>query len=71
MLEASNVKLEQMREIIREKDQIIQVRNLKPKPKMANFSKKKQDMVIWFEGKKQFGSSRTDSRNEIDFDLEG
>ena len=37
MLEASNVKLEQMREIIREKDQIIQVRNLKPKPKMANF----------------------------------
>ena len=28
MLEASNVKLEQMREIIREKDQIIQVRNL-------------------------------------------
>ena len=42
MLEASNVKLEQMREIIREKDQIIQVRNLKPKPKMA----KKQNMVI-------------------------
>merc|ERR1712176_855423 len=31
MLEASNVKLEQMREIIREKDQIIQVRNLKLK----------------------------------------
>ena len=31
MLEASNVKLEQMREIIREKDQIIQVWNLKPK----------------------------------------
>ena len=29
MLEASNVKLEQMREIIREKDQIIQVWNLK------------------------------------------
>ena len=28
MLEASNVKLEQMREIIREKDQIIQVWNL-------------------------------------------
>ena len=27
MLEASNVKLEQMREIIREKDQIIQVRD--------------------------------------------
>ena len=64
MLEASNVKLEQMREIIREKDQIIQVWNLKN-------DKTKKDMVIWFEGKKQFGSSRTDSRNEIDFDLEG
>ena len=67
MLEASNVKLEQMREIIREKDQIIQVRNLNPTPKMVGYGKK----LICFEGKKQFGSSWTDSRDEIDFDLEG
>ena len=40
MLEASNVKLEQMREIIREKDQIIQVRNLNPTPKMVGYGKK-------------------------------
>ena len=44
MLEASNVKLEQMREIIREKDQIIQVRNLKPK--MTKLKKTKNGNLI-------------------------
>ena len=40
MLEASNVKLEQMREIIREKDQIIQVRNFYPTLKVGRYGKK-------------------------------
>ena len=71
MLEASNVKLEQMREIIREKDQIIQVRNLNPTPKTGLLAWIYGKKLIWFEGKKQFGSSWTDSRDEIDFDLEG